>query len=183
MRTDAELIAAAKRDPEAFAELYRRHAPAVARWLAARLPTRIASDLTAETFAQAALSFGRFRDEADGSAEPWLFGIARNLLKRSLERERVENAARLKLGLDPRTYDDGSDELVTRLDAAQLRPALETALDRLPPGQREAVQLRVIRSLDYDEVASSLGCSPVAARIRVSRGLNSLSRLLKGASS
>ena len=181
MRTDAELIAAAKRDPEAFAELYRRHAPAIARWLAARLPTRIASELTAETFAQAALSFGRFRDEAGGSAEPWLFGIARNLVKKSLERERIESAARLKLGIDPREYDDGSDEILTRLDAAELRPALEAALEQLPPGQREAVQLRVIRALDYDEIAHSLGCSRVAARIRVTRGLTSLSRLLKGA--
>jgi DNA-directed RNA polymerase specialized sigma24 family protein len=87
VRTDAELIRAARVDGEAFAELYRRHARAIASWFAARTPTRIAGELTAETFAQAALSLKRFRDEANGSAAPWLYGIARNVLRRSLERE------------------------------------------------------------------------------------------------
>ena len=180
MRTDAELIHDARRDAEAFAELYRRHARAISTWFAARVPQRIAADLTAETFAQAALSLSRFRDDADGSAAPWLFGIARNLLRRSLERERVESAARRRLGVPLRSYDDGADDVVERLAAAQMRPALEAALEQLPAAQREAVQLRVIRALDYAEVANSLGCSEVAARIRVARGLSSLSRLLKG---
>jgi RNA polymerase sigma-70 factor (ECF subfamily) len=180
VRTDAEVIAAARGDAEAFAELYRRHAGSIARWFGARTPQRLAGELTAETFAQAALSLGRFRDEAGGSAAPWLFGIARNVLRRSLERERVESAARTRLGMPLRSYDSGLDDVPDRLDAAQLRPALEAALEQLPPGQREAVQLRIIRTLDYDEVAGSLGCTELAARIRVARGLRSLSRLLKG---
>ena len=64
--TDAELIKAAGTDAEGFAELYRRHSRAIASWFAARTPSRIAGELTAETFAQAALSLKRFRDEADG---------------------------------------------------------------------------------------------------------------------
>ena len=43
-------------------------------------------------------------------------------------------------------------------------------------------ELRIVRALSYREVAGSLGCSEVAARIRVARGLGSLSRLLKGVS-
>ena len=39
-----------------------------------------ALDLTAETFAQAWLVRARFRDEANGSAAPWIYGIARNVL-------------------------------------------------------------------------------------------------------
>jgi RNA polymerase sigma-70 factor (ECF subfamily) len=180
VKTDAQLIREARSDPDAFAELYRRHASAIAKWFSVRVPQRIAGELTAETFAQAALSLRRFRDEADGSAAPWLFGIARNLLRRSLERERVADAARKRLGVPLHSYSDDEDELVERMDAAQLRPSLEAALQRLPDTQREAVQLRVIRALDYDEIAASVGCSQVAARIRVTRGLNSLSRLMKG---
>ncbi len=81
MWTDAELILAARRDPEAFAELYRRHVEALYRFFRARVPHDAAGELTAETFAQAALSLRRFRDVAGGSAAPWLFGIARNLLR------------------------------------------------------------------------------------------------------
>ena len=178
--TDAELIQAAQSDPEAFGELYRRHSRAIGSWFAARTPSRIAGELTAETFAQAALSLKRFRDEADGSAAPWLYGIARNILRRSLERERVETAARRRLGIPIRSYDADLDLVDERLDAEKLRPALGAALERLPPGQREAVELRIVHALSYGEVAGSLGCSEGAARIRVTRGLNSLFRLLKG---
>jgi RNA polymerase sigma-70 factor (ECF subfamily) len=180
MRTDAELIRAARVDAEAFGELYQRHARAIARWLATRSPARVAGELTAETFAQACLSLHRFRDDADGSAAPWLYGIARNVLRRTLERERVESAARRRLGMSIQAYEADLDAVTDRLDAESLRPALDSALAQLPPGQRDAVELRVVRALSYAEVASSLGCSEVAARIRVMRAIDSLSRRLKG---
>jgi RNA polymerase sigma-70 factor (ECF subfamily) len=180
VKTDAELIRAARTDVDAFSELYARHARPIAAWFAARTPSRLAGELTAETFAQAALSLRRFRDERDGSAAPWLYGIARNVLRRSLERERVESAARRRLGLPLHAYDVDLDAVEERVDAEQLRPELDAALARLPEGQRQAVELRIVRALSYDEVATSLGCSEVAARIRVTRALTSLSRLLKG---
>jgi RNA polymerase sigma-70 factor (ECF subfamily) len=181
MKTDAELIRAARHDREAFGELYRRHAPSVNSWLRARSGERIASELTAETFAQAVISLGRFRDEAGGSALPWLLGIARNLLRRSFERERVEVGARRRLGMPLRSYEVDMSALDDRADADRLAPSLASALARLPRGQRDALELRIVRDLAYDEVASALGCTPVAARIRVMRALTSLSRLLKGA--
>src|SRR5215207_1421528 len=167
--TDAKLLAAARSDPDAFAELYRRHARAVHRFFRGRAPSRVAGELTAETFAQAALSLRRFRDRADGSALPWLYGIARNLLRRYHEHERVESRARERLGMPVRAYDLDVEAAGDRLDAERAAPALAAALDSLPPGQRQAVELRVVGELPYDEVASSLGCSEVAARIRVTR--------------
>jgi hypothetical protein len=56
MKSDAQLIEEARDDPDAFGELYRRHAEAVQRWFRARTDERTAEDLTAETFAQAVLS-------------------------------------------------------------------------------------------------------------------------------
>jgi RNA polymerase sigma-70 factor (ECF subfamily) len=178
--TDAELILAARRDPEALGALYRRHAEAVNGFLAARSPGSVAGELTAETFAQAALSLRRFRDEADGSALPWLYGIARNLLHSYYAKERVERSARERLGMPIEAY-DGADETVERLDAEALTPQLAEALDFLPAGQRRALELRVVDGLRYDQVAAALGCSSGAARIRVNRALDALSRLLKGA--
>jgi RNA polymerase sigma-70 factor (ECF subfamily) len=181
VKTDAQLIREARRDAEAFGELYRRHAQAVHSWLRARGGERIAGELAAETFAQAALSLRRFRDEAGGSALPWLLGIARNLLRRSLERERIEARARRRLGMPIVSYEH--DAVDGRMDAESLAPALAAALEQLPPRQRDALELRVVRELAYDEVAARLACTPAAARIRVMRALNSLSRLLKGAMS
>lgn len=180
MPTDAQLIRAARDDPDAFAELYARHAPAVHRFLQARTRADVALELTAETFAQAALSLRRFRDPGNGSAGPWLFGIAKNVLRRTLERERVEARARARLGIEVRV-DAAFDRVEERVTADRLRPQLELALAALPPKQRDAVELRVVDELPYAQVASRLGCSELAARVRVTRALGALARTMRGA--
>ena len=50
--------------------------------------------------------------------------------------------------------------------------------DGLPPGQREAVELRVVEERGYGEIALELGCTETAARIRVMRALGRLARLV-----
>ncbi len=180
-QTDAQLIRAARSDPGAFAELYRRHVRSIHAYLRAHSPPHAASELTAETFAQAALSLRRFRDQADGSARPWLYGIARNLARRHLENQRIETRSRQRLGMPIRSYELDTDASNDRLDAEQLTPALTAALDTLPPSQRQAVELRIVHELPFKQIARTLGCSEVAARIRVTRALGTLSRVLKEA--
>lgn len=173
-RTDAELIHAAESDAGAFAELYRRHASTVHGWFRRRLEWA-ASDLTAEAFAQAWLSRRRFRDEVDGSALPWLLGIARNVARDSARRSEVETRARRKLGLPTDLAAEyGYDAVEERLSP---RAGLAEALETLPEHEREALELRVVDELPYDDVAARLGVRPAAARLRVSRALRRLSAL------
>lgn len=173
-RTDAELIRAAESDAAAFAELYRRHASTVHGWFRRRLEWA-ASDLTAESFAQAWLSRRSFRDEADGSALPWLLGIARNVARESARRNEVETRARRRLGLTTDlASEDGYGAVEDRLSpSAALTDALETLTDH----EREALELRVVNELSYDDLADRLGVRPAAARLRVSRALRRLSAL------
>jgi RNA polymerase sigma-70 factor (ECF subfamily) len=179
--TDAELIRRARKDPDALAQLYVRYRPQLYAWFRARLPEVEASELTAELFAQVALSVRRFRDEAGGSAGPWLYGIAKNLLRRYHEKGRLETVARRRLGMPIRSYELESEDVERRLDATELRPRLAHALNGLPREQREAVELRVVDERPYDEVAAALGCTETAARIRVMRALGKLARALAGA--
>jgi RNA polymerase sigma factor (sigma-70 family) len=182
MKTDAELLVEVGNDPEAFGELYRRHAVDIHGWFRVRVDERTAEDLTAETFAQAVLSLKRFRDEACGSAAPWLFGIAKNLHRRYQERRRVETNARRRLGMRLRSDDVVEYESVEeRTRANRLRPDLGRALTLLPAGQRRGLELRVVEELPYAQVAETLGCSEGAARLRVMRALDSLTRRLNGA--
>jgi RNA polymerase sigma factor (sigma-70 family) len=169
--TDADLLRAARHDPGAFGELYRRHAPAVHGWFAQRVAWA-ASDLTAETFAQAWLSRGSFRDQRGGSALPWLLGVGRNVLRESARRDRVETRARERLGL-PLTLapDDGYAAVEERLSP---RPSLAAALAALPDHERRAVELRVVEERPFGEVAEALRIRPAAARLRVSRALRRL---------
>src|SRR5436190_12524 len=95
-KSDAQLIREARTDPEAFAELYRRHAGAIAE----------------------------------------------------------------------------------RALAEQIRTVLTRAVAALPAAQRDAVRLDVVDELAYATVASRRGCSELAARLRVMRGLNELARAI-----
>jgi RNA polymerase sigma factor (sigma-70 family) len=171
--TDAALLIAARRDPDAFRELYDRYAERIHGYFVRRTGDEDASfDLTAETFAQAWLVRARFRDEVDGSAAPWLFGIARNVLLMSLRRGELERRAAQRLGVAER-LDAPSPAALVAPDERWADGADEL-LDALPPAQREAVRLRVVQDLAYEQVAVALGTTASAARLRVHRGLAAL---------
>ena len=124
-----------------------------------------------QTFARAWLSRRRFRDDRDGTALPWLLGIGRNVLRESARQDRVETAARARLGLPVDLADDEFADVDDRLSP---RPSLGAALAELPPHERRALELRVVDELSYDDVARSLRIRPAAARLRVSRALRRL---------
>jgi RNA polymerase sigma factor (sigma-70 family) len=175
-RSDAELLRAAREDPDSFRVLYDRYAKRVHQFFERRTRDReVSLDLTSETFARAWLARAKFRDLADGSAGPWLFAIARSVLIRSVEKLRLETDARRRLGLlaERALLEPEPDE--------RWLDGLDQALDALPDGQRDAVRLRVIEGLSYGEVGRALDCSATAARIRVSRGLSTLRMTIEGA--
>jgi RNA polymerase sigma-70 factor (ECF subfamily) len=170
-RSDASLLEAVGRDPGAFSELYARHVTEVHGWLRRRLEWA-ASDLTAETFARAWVSRDRFRDDRDGSALPWLLGIAAKLAADAVRRERIDTRARERLGLPlDLASEDGYADVDARLSP---RLALDQAMRSLPAHEREALELRVIEELPYRQVARRLAIRPAAARLRVSRALRRL---------
>jgi RNA polymerase sigma factor (sigma-70 family) len=170
-KSDASLLREAGEDASAFSELYARHVEAVYRWFRRRLDWA-ASDLTAETFARAWLSRGRFRDEREGSALPWLLGIAANVLADTARRNQIETRARERLGLPlDLASEDGYTAVEERLSP---RDALKRGLGSLPAHERDALELRVVDELPYVQVAKRLAIRPAAARLRVSRALRRL---------
>lgn len=168
---DATLLAG---DADAFAAFYRRHAPVLLGWLRKRTgQADLAADLTAEAFARALEGRAGFSPER-GDARAWLFGIARNVLARSLERGRVEDETRRRLGMEPIELDD---EQLRRIDdGAGEAVAL---LAHLPADQVAAITGRVIDDQDYEDLATALGCSQSVVRKRVSRGLESMRETLE----
>jgi RNA polymerase sigma-70 factor (ECF subfamily) len=175
-RGDPELLAAAKRDPQAFKEFYERYNLMIGYWLLRRTNSEeIAADLTAETFAQAWLSRRRFKGSDDDSGAPWLFGIARNLLGTWLRKQQVEAKGRRKLGIRSQVQsEDVYEQVDERVDAESARPQICAAVAGLPAEQRAALELRALEQMPYEQVAAQLGCSENAARLRVSRALGTL---------
>jgi RNA polymerase sigma-70 factor, ECF subfamily len=159
-RTDAELLIASRDDPHAFRELYDRWADKLLAYFYRRtLDPEVAADLLAETFAVAFARRRRFRNQA------------------------VELRAVRRLAIEVPALDDESIARIEALaDMETHRGALAAALDKIGPGERDAVQLRVVDELGYAEIASALHCTEAAARTRVHRGLAHLNRLLEVAS-
>jgi RNA polymerase sigma-70 factor (ECF subfamily) len=173
--TDAELVSIATAD--AFAVIYDRHAEHLFRWARARVGEH-AADLTAEVFARAWLKRSTFRDQAGGSAFPWLLGIATNVLRDSLRRRRIEDRARARLGLPLEVEPDPEYERVDQ--RLSLPDAAARALAELPESDRAVLDLRIVQERPYDEIAQRLRISPAAARLRVSRALRRLNLALGG---
>ena len=167
-QSDAELLV--QEDPDAFAELYDRHARQILAWSSTRVGD-YGADLTAEVFAAAWHSRKRFRDEHDGTALPWLYGIAHNVYRSSLRKRRVEYGARERLGL-PVTLMHADFEAVD--DRLSFPSAVLRAVASLPDSERELLVLRLVEQRPYKEIAQRLQCTPVAARLRVSRSLRRL---------
>jgi RNA polymerase sigma-70 factor (ECF subfamily) len=170
--TDAELLARAAKDPEAFGRLYDRHAESLfGRIRREGVSAGDARDVLAETFAQAWIHRRRFRDPGTGSAYPWLAGIARNLTRNYFRTAAVEarGRRRLKIELPP----PEPEEIVFALDATDSQTA-RALLDEFDQPARRAVELRVIEGLDYREVAQRLGCTSETARKRVSLALRAM---------
>jgi RNA polymerase sigma-70 factor (ECF subfamily) len=173
-QSDAELLAL--EDPDAFAELYDRHVGQILAWSRVRVGG-YGADLTAEIFAAAWQSRRRFRDAHDGTALPWLYGIAHNVFRSSLRKRRVEYGARERLGL-PITIMHADFEAVD--DRLSFPSAVLREVANLPDAERELLVLRLVEERPYAEIAQRLQCTPAAARLRVSRSLRRLHLTLGG---
>ena len=173
---DERLLSRTRSDPEAFGAFYRRHERSVLGYFMRRTgDAELAADLTAETFAAALEATDRFR--AGGApASAWLFGIARHKLIRSVERRRVEESARRRIGMASLDLDD---DVLRAIEAVGADARASALLGSLPADQAAAIHGRVVEEEPYADLAGRLRCSEAVVRKRVSRGLLNLRRLLK----
>ena len=154
--SDAEILRRAALDPAAFGEIFDRHAVAVHRFLARRVDPRLADDLLSEVFLRALEARARVRPHESGSALPWLYGIARNVVRGQLRsRDRP-------LGGDDHDQVDWQ-AVDDRLDAGALTRDLRRALATLTGVEREILLLVSWEQLSIGEAATVLEISNTAA--------------------
>jgi RNA polymerase sigma-70 factor (ECF subfamily) len=175
---DALVDRAIQGDPLAFEALVRLHAPSAFR-VALRLTGNAADaeEVTQEAFARVHDKLAEFRRESKFST--WLFRIVTNaaLMQRRSSRTRRHEPldvflpafdeagfhARLDLDCSLPALPDSETE------RRELAAELESALERLPEGYREAFILRDLEELTSDEVGRVLNLEPAAVRQRVHR--------------
>lgn len=167
-------------DPEAFSEIYRTYEEMVFN-LSLRLsgdPDR-AADLTQEIFLRVYRHLDGFR--GGSSLKTWIYRVALNHCRSRLRRRflRFEPFERTEDEADPMEAVPDSrrspEDLALAGDAGRI---VQEALAELPRTFREAVVLRDIEGLTYDEIAEVLGVAIGTVRSRIARGRRRLSDLL-----
>ena len=152
-----------------FRGVFRQHYDAVARYCLRRLPRHDVDDAVARVFG---VAWRKVEQMPDGDATlPWLYRIAsyevatmrRSARRRGNLRTRLEG-----LGTAPQQAPD--TQVIRRAEHA----AVVAALAALADADREVILLRAYEGLSSDQIAAVLGCSPVAARKRLSRALRRL---------
>jgi RNA polymerase sigma-70 factor, ECF subfamily len=149
---------------EEVAELFDDLGAPLLSWFRREVKTRDeAADLWSETWARVVASRTRIRGSTRAEHAGFVYTTARNLLADWRRRGVIEQRALQQLGIEPLRMEHELPDL-------DVPRALEQ-LEGLPQDQREAVQLRVLEELDYDEIAERTGSTEPAVRQRVSRGL------------
>ncbi|GAA4469521.1 RNA polymerase sigma factor [Phytohabitans houttuyneae] len=166
---DGELWARAVRgEAECFGVLFDRHCEAVRAYCARRTGSvDAADDLVSIVFLEA----WRCRagvELVDGTALPWLYGIARRTVQ-----HRWRSALRHRRALSrlppPPVTPDHADEVAARLDDERRLTQLTRAFARLPAADRDVLILCVWQGLSYAAAAVALGVPVGTVRSRLSR--------------
>ncbi len=160
--------AAGESSAERFETLYRLTSRRVYAYVAVLLRDRSAAeDVTAQTFERAYRKRTSFRPRR-GSAEAWLFGIARNAALDELRR-RKRRAAHEVAVEDPWCAGPADE-----LEDGERRAAVRAALATLDPRERDLVALKFAAGLQNVEIARVLGISPSSAGTRLHRAIEKL---------
>ncbi len=164
---DDLLVSSARQDPEAFGHLYRRHLPAVYRYLAARAASpEEAADLTQHVFLQAFRALERYRDGTGGFA-PWLFRIARNAATDASRRRRPS------VPLDELVVAPSPSPEESALALERLRQ-LRSAIRQLPGPKQDLLALRFAAGLSSREIGAVIGKSESSVKKQLTRTIQSL---------
>ncbi len=164
-------------DDEAFAELVREYRPQLLGHARRKLGCpEAAEDAVQEALVRALRAMPRFN--GNYLVGPWLHRILSNVCsdegnRKRRDSEKTERFASNDRALNPPSSIEG--ELGLDLDNSELADAV----DNLSEQYREALMLRFVEELSYEEVAAAAGVSEENARARVSRARNAVRAALK----
>jgi len=139
-----------------------------------------AEDVTQEVFIKVFQTLRSYH-AAQGSFGTWLNRVARNHLVdhyRRARKDRVTSSLEDEL---PEAEQQPSPHMepTGQVESRERREVLQQGLDKLSPDLREAVILRDLHDLDYEEIAQVLSVPQGTVKSRINRGRLELGRVLK----
>jgi len=178
-RTDEQLLALAMGgDEDAFTALYRRRQGPVYRFaLHMSGSAQLAEEVTQDVFVFLAQR-GRDFDASRAPLGAYLFGVARNYVRRGMERSFSESQ-------HTSPAEEHADSLVADGDAVediarrQASSAIWKAVLSLPEHYREVVVLCDLQESSYADAAAAIGCAIGTVRSRLHRAHEMLAKKLR----
>ena len=168
-RSDEWVLAGLQaRREEAYKALLERYGDALYRFFYFSHRNRdLADDQCGETFEVLVRNIGRMRSQEADSLKPFLFGIARNVLRRSWRK------AKLSRGNDD-TLEEVADAHASVLQEMATREELGRALaviDQFPDPERQVLLLRFVEGFKLEDIAEAMAMplSSVKSHIHRSR--------------
>ena len=166
-QTDVDLLRRmASGEERAFTALYRRRQGSVYRYaLHMSGKPELAEEVTQEVF-MALIREPRQYDAERGELSAYLYGMARNMVRKALIRDRAYVTA-----LDEPYYETaGDNDVLGDLTRQERLDALRQAVLALPANYREAVVLCDLHEMDYAQASGVLGVPLGTLRSRLHRG-------------
>ena len=178
-QTDEQLLRMAlDGNEDAFTALYRRRQGPVYRFaLHMSGSPQVAEEVTQEVFIFL-LQRGRDFDPERGAVGAYLFGVARNYVRRAMEKSYSE-------AVNTTPAEDDDPNLVTDFDPvrdiarSQTSKAVWKAVLSLPEHYREVVVLCDLQDQTYADAAQALGCALGTVRSRLHRAHEMLVKKLQ----
>lgn len=147
----------------------------------------LVEDIAQETFIRAYRALSQFRGEAQFYT--WLYRIAVNTAKKALvdlKRNPVVSESTLRGGGDEEDETSSVENELTSaetpetvLAAKEIAAAVNSAMEALPDELRQAVTLREIDGLSYEEIAEVMNCPIGTVRSRIFRAREAISAKVK----
>ncbi len=164
--TDADLISRSFSAPELFTEIYRRHRDAITAYATGRVKGHRIEDVVADVFVAAFRSRHNY-DLGEANCLPWLYGIARNVLRNEYRWWQRHKPSKVPIDVADGIA-DFADEVVDRVDAEALLAHISPIIVDLRDEERVSLEL-LADGLSYSEIAAELGCEVGTVKSRISR--------------
>ena len=163
---------------EAFEALVRAHRPALYRHALRKLSDHAAAeDAVQETFMRAYKSRTRVND--DWQLRPWLHQICANVCIDEANRRRKESHKTSRWAIVDMPTRGIAPELEKELGLDADHSEMTAAILSLPANYQEALSMRYVEELEYDEMAEILNISEENVRARVSRASKAVRVMLR----
>lgn len=182
--SDAQLVERVKAgDAHAFELLVLKYQRRIQRLIGRMVrDVDLVEDIAQETFIRAYRAMHQFRGEAQFYT--WLYRIAVNTAKKFLLDMRhdpmVTQSALRPQDDEDETFSAGNEPIAedtpeTLLAAREIAEAVTKAMDDLPDDLRQAVTLREIEGLSYEDIAAVMNCPIGTVRSRIFRAREAIS--------